>query len=956
MKLLGRTAVSAALLTLPAVLLGCGGGGMDATLPGRSCAMNSECQQGLMCSFGRCQSACKEQRDCPTGQQCVMNGAGVNSCLLPAAEMCHYNSECQLPLVCAADLKCRNQCLADRDCATASQKCVQPDGVCAEPDAISTSGALRNAATKADAAAPQVANAPDAAPLPADVPPMSADVPPTPADGPATQGDVPVVILLPDAAALPTDAVPTGATTVLDIVPRDNMVGGWTVDPANPVTAGRVAATARTLSEAEGLIDGASAGFFAAPYTPIVFAWQNYVSMAVTDAPAPSGANLSLYILQMPSVAQASGLYASMLTGPLYSGRTWMAPSSPRVGTDSRIADTGDHWWINFYKGNYYVEISLSPSYGPAPDYTPSDPATKAAAFVFATAIAARIPTGGTVTPEGTGGTAVTGGTTGSGGVGGSAGAGGAGGAGGSADPYVWLAVQDTELVACTTSGPGADIDAVALWGNTSALGWGKIGSAVYTANALGNSCENADCAGGNCKYAAISTTYPASTLVGYTEGPRDAVASAVSNDSGYFSLNGGTLQIQIGDLTGAGPAREIKPGDKLKIFEFDQTYITSGDAPASCSCLPEHYRVTLQTATGAILPLTPTILEADNTACSALTASSTEGCGTTVFVVPGSASAQGATVVATPSSVNVGQVDVGKTSAPVTVVVTNVGKAAASLTILPAGSGIAVTGCAGTLAAGGSCTLVITASPTVAGAISGSVSVAAASANTITIAVSGTASIPGSFVLTPQAIDLGTLVVGQTIQASVTVTATSALTGLSASLTGADLRLDATSTCTSTLAAGASCSVVFNFSSAVAGSSTGDAVVVSQGGVTRVVPVTAMVVTPAKLALTPTTAAFAAALGGTSSPIDINVANIGGMASGPLGVVLGGANAADFKITSNKCGAVMLASSSYCSVTVVYAPAVSASTTATATLTVTDTGVGASTASAALTGTAYAL
>jgi hypothetical protein len=721
---------------------------MDATPPGASCAMNSECQQGLTCSFGRCQSACKEQRDCPTGQQCVRSGAGVNSCLLPAAEVCHYSSECQLPLVCAADFKCRNQCLADRDCATATQKCVQPDGVCAEPDAIAANGSLQNAATKADAAAPQSANAPDA-------PPPPTDLPPTPADAPATQGDLPVVILVPDAATLSTDAAPMGATTILDIVPRDNMVGGWTVDPANPVTAGRVAATATTLSETESLIDGASAGFFAAPYTPIVFAWQNYVSMAVTDAPAPSGANLSLYILQMPSVAQASGLYASMLTGPLYSRSTWMAPSSTRVGTDSRIADTGDRWWINFYKGNYYVEISLSPSYGPAPDYTPSDPATKAAAFVFATAVAGRIPSGGTVPPGGTGGTAGTGGTTGSGGVGGSAGAGGAGGAGGSADP--------------------------------------------------------------------------------------------------------------------------------------------------------------------------------------------------------GSTSAQGATVVATVSSVNVGQVDVGKTSAPVAVVLTNVGKGTASLTILPVGSGIAVTGCSGTLAAGGSCTLVITASPTVAGPISGSVSVAVASGNTLSIAVSGTATIPGSFVLSPQAIDLGTLAVGQTIQASVTVTATSALTGLSASVSGAELRLDATSTCTSVLAAGASCSVVFNFSSAVAGSSTGDAVVVTQGGVTKVVPVTAMVVTPAKLALTPTTAAFAAALGGTSSPVDINVANIGGMASGPLGVVLGGANAADFKITSNTCGAVMLASASYCSVTVVYAPAASASTTATATLTVTDTGVGASTAFAALTGTPYA-
>lgn len=202
-------------------------------------------------------------------------------------------------------------------------------------------------------------------------------------------------------------------------------------------------------------------------------------------------------------------------------------------------------------------------------------------------------------------------------------------------DPFVWIVVQDTEQIACATNGPGADIDAVALVSAAGApLGWGKIGTAVFTTNALGNACENADCSGGNCKYAWNGTTYLAETLVSWTEGEKDGYVQAVGDDSGYFSLNAGTLQIQMGDLTGAGLAKELKTGDIIQVFEVDQTYITTGDAPATCICGAEHYTVALQSAAGRLLPLAPAVYSTDNTACGLVTAA-TEGCGTTVFVVP---------------------------------------------------------------------------------------------------------------------------------------------------------------------------------------------------------------------------------------------------------------------------------------------------------------------------------
>jgi hypothetical protein len=176
----------------------------------------------------------------------------------------------------------------------------------------------------------------------------------------------------------------------VDLVPRDNTVSGWTVDPSNDKTAGKVAATATTVEDVVALIDGTAEDFFAAPFTPKMFAWQNYVNSTVADA--PDGATANLYILEMPSADQASGLYASVVTLPLYARRQWQDPTTPPVGTGSRIQNSGTDWWINFYKGNFYIELKVTPSQGPPPDYLPADlESTKTEAYRFAQAIAGRI-------------------------------------------------------------------------------------------------------------------------------------------------------------------------------------------------------------------------------------------------------------------------------------------------------------------------------------------------------------------------------------------------------------------------------------------------------------------------------------------------------------------------------------------------------------------------------------
>jgi hypothetical protein len=190
-----------------------------------------------------------------------------------------------------------------------------------------------------------------------------------------------------------------GASSALDLIPASNAVAGWKTDNSN-FNLANGPATATTQLATQALIDGASADFFAAPYAPVLFAWQNYLNTSIAtadttngtpDGQFPNGAAVTLYVLQMPSAAQASGLYGSLVNASLYAGKNWTEPSSPKVGTDSRIADTNTNWWINFYQGDFYVEVSMGPSYSPPPDYTPGNAVNKAAAFAFATAVAGKI-------------------------------------------------------------------------------------------------------------------------------------------------------------------------------------------------------------------------------------------------------------------------------------------------------------------------------------------------------------------------------------------------------------------------------------------------------------------------------------------------------------------------------------------------------------------------------------
>jgi sugar lactone lactonase YvrE len=135
----GKLAAASLLLTTLGIT-GCGDDPVKAGVA-KGCTLNSDCNGGLVCSFGLCHKECEQTTDCPANQRCVQSDTS-NVCQLTEESQCHFNTDCAEPLVCAIDLQCRNQCQGDKDCL-AGQKCA--DNVCAEPKEVSEDGGLKGA-------------------------------------------------------------------------------------------------------------------------------------------------------------------------------------------------------------------------------------------------------------------------------------------------------------------------------------------------------------------------------------------------------------------------------------------------------------------------------------------------------------------------------------------------------------------------------------------------------------------------------------------------------------------------------------------------------------------------------------------------------------------------------------------------------------------------------------------
>lgn len=98
-----------ALLGLSLLLFACQSGAVI----GATCTRASDCESPLVCGFGRCRTECAAARDCPAGQVCLVDGAGLGACELPAIDVCSVS--CDPPLRCASG-HCRVECASDGEC------------------------------------------------------------------------------------------------------------------------------------------------------------------------------------------------------------------------------------------------------------------------------------------------------------------------------------------------------------------------------------------------------------------------------------------------------------------------------------------------------------------------------------------------------------------------------------------------------------------------------------------------------------------------------------------------------------------------------------------------------------------------------------------------------------------------------------------------------------------------
>ena len=189
-------------------------------------------------------------------------------------------------------------------------------------------------------------------------------------------------------------------------------------------------------------------------------------------------------------------------------------------------------------------------------------------------------------------------------------------------------------------------------------------------------------------------------------------------------------------------------------------------------------------------------------------------------------------TLSASPSSLSFANQTAGTSSSAQTVTISNTGTAAASISSITAGSGFSETNsCGSSIAAGSSCPVQVTFSPTAATGYTANLTVTGNAANSpLTVALSGTGTATASATLTasPTSVNLGSEAVGSTSAAQTVTISNTGNAAAAISSLGAAAPFAETSTCGSNLAAGASCTASVTFKPTVSGAASGTLTVAS--------------------------------------------------------------------------------------------------------------------------------
>jgi hypothetical protein len=292
-----------------------------------------------------------------------------------------------------------------------------------------------------------------------------------------------------------------------------------------------------------------------------------------------------------------------------------------------------------------------------------------------------------------------------------------------------------------------------------------------------------------------------------------------------------------------------------------------------------------------------------------------------------------GAAITIAPVSPSFGSVVQGQPSSSVQFTVTNTGEAATgTLSLLLGGTDMAMfamsgSTCTGTLAAGASCTVNVTFTPTSTGTKSATLTAAASPGGNAVASLSGTGITAGNLTISPSTQNFPSTQQGlSTSDVTFTVTntggATSGAIAVTIGGTDASQFVKGTDGCNGVaLTTGSMCSILVHFSPTTTGAKSASLSATASPGGTATAGLTGTGLAPALLTIAPTTQAFPSTVQGQASPnVTFTVTNTGGVPSGQPMVALGGTDASQFGLGMNTCTAG-LAPNGTCTFAVLFMP-----------------------------------
>ena len=196
------------------------------------------------------------------------------------------------------------------------------------------------------------------------------------------------------------------------------------------------------------------------------------------------------------------------------------------------------------------------------------------------------------------------------------------------------------------------------------------------------------------------------------------------------------------------------------------------------------------------------------------------------------------------PSTLNLGTAAIGTTSAPQTVNIANAGTTAVALTSVTATGDFAATTACTSLPAGQSCTVSVAFTPVLTGTRTGTLTINLASgAQTVSLTGTATSGSGGSqtLSLSPSTLTFSGYTVGDNPSKTITVTnPTSATVGIAGIAIAGDPSLTEKTTCGSSLASGATCTISVTFKPTAYGTFTGTMTLTEGNGALDTVSITA--------------------------------------------------------------------------------------------------------------------